>query len=384
MLSEFEYIVSGRIKFSFGISRRVGEELKARNLNRVLVVTDKHLRTIGLVDLICSSLKSNHISFEVFDKVEPNPRDTDINAGGELARRETFEAIVAVGGGSVLDTGKGIALLAKNEGTINDYSGKDKVRVQPLPVVAIPTTAGTGSEVTGNIAFTDTVKKDKLSSRSPLNQPFLALLDPELLKSVPFKLAAYTGIDALTHAVEGYLSKNASPITDILALKAIALIGANLRKFVANPENKKAAAGMLLGSTLAGMVITNTGTGNAHAMARALGGQFDLPHGLACAVVLCPVLEFNLLSSSCKLAKVAEALGEPVKGEPHYIAGEKAIAAISRLCRDVGIPENLTQIGIDPASIEGLVEIAMQNVGPNPRRTSREDLKRIFARAFGS
>lgn len=382
MFKAFEFQVITRVKCGAKLVDGLGKEVLTLGGKKVLVVTDQGIVKAGLLDRVNSALEAEGLPFEVYDRVEANPRVETIDLGHEFYRKTGADVIVGFGGGSSMDTAKGIGLLATNGGSMADYAGQNKVQNQPAPVIAIPTTAGTGSEVTGNIAFTDLIKKDKMSSRSPMNFPRVAILDHTLLSSLPASIAAATGMDALIHAVEGYLSKKASPMSDVLALEATRMIGSNIRKFVANPENDEAAAGMLLASALAGMVITNTGTGNVHGMARPVGGQFDVPHGVACAIMFAPVMRFNLISSPEKMAKVAEALGDKVDGLPLLEAGSKAVEAVEKLVADLDIPKSLSTVGVNREAVPTLARLSLANTGPNPRRTSYDDLVALFNEAI--
>lgn len=382
MYGPFEYLTRTRIVFGPGRAASVGKDVQQMGGRRVLIVTDKGIERAGLLDKVVRPLMSDGIDFDVFSNVEPNPRSETMDRAAAQARELIPDVIIGFGGGSSLDTAKGAALLATNGGRMTEYHGKDKVKVTPLPVIAIPTTAGTGSEVTGNIAFTDTAKRDKLSSRSPLNMPPLAILDPTLLSSLPAPVAAATGVDALTHAVEGYLSRQSNPVTDTIALEAVRMIGRSLRTFVTFPDNPEAAGEMLLASCLAGMVITNTGTGNVHGIARPLGGMFDLPHGVLCAVMFCPVLEFNLPARPEKMKQVAIALGEQVEHLPPMEAGRAAVKAVASLCDDVGIKRSLQALGVPREALPQVAELSVANTGPNPRRTTLDDLNALLQAAY--
>lgn len=381
-IGSFQFQVPTKLVFGVGSSASVGAEAQKLGDGPALVVADPGIVQAGLLDPILTSLQMAGIRAQLFSEVESNPRDVSVDAAGRLAREGRCALVVGVGGGSALDTAKGAALLATNMGSIREYDGTDKVKSRPLPVIAVPTTAGTGSEVTGNIAITHTGKHHKMSVRSPMSIPSVALLDPRLLRSLPARLAAAAGMDALSHAIEGYLSKRASAYTDMLALSAIELIGESICAFVADRAEEAAASRMLLASTQAGMVITHTGTGNDHAMARALGGMYDIHHGLACAVLLPPVMEFNLPAAETKMAAVAHALGA-VQGEtPKEEAARLAPAAVAGLCEKLGIPAGLGGLGMREPDIPALAEVALSNVGPNPRSTSLEDLIALFRKVL--
>ena len=347
----------------------------------VFVVTDPGVRKAGLTEALTQGLEQRGIAFEVFSDVETNPRDSTIHAGADIARKAGSDLFVGIGGGSAMDAAKGIAMLMTNPGHVADYDGINKV-VHDLPfVVAVPTTAGTGSEVTANAALTNSRTHTKMSLRSPRLLPKLTVVDPALLHSLPRVTASTAGLDALTHAIEGYLSVRASPLSDVFAIESIRLIGANIRPFVANPENADAAAGMALGALLAGLVVSNTGTGNDHAIARALGGVFDTPHGLATAVLLPHVMRFNAPARPERYRNIALALGMTPVGTDRDVA-VVVCDEVQRMLGDVGIPDRLGKIGVDPARVPELVEAAIRNVGPNPRRTSVDDMRQLIESAL--
>jgi len=382
MLKLFDFQVTTRVKCGANIIDGIAKEVQAFGGTKVLVVTDQGIVKAGLLNRVIKAFENDGFAYEIYNQVEANPRVETIDRGYKFYQKISADVIIGFGGGSSMDTAKGIGLLATNGGSMAHYAGANKVKNQPSPVIAVPTTAGTGSEVTGNIAFTDLTKKDKMSSRSPLNFPRVAILDYTLLSSLPAPIAAATSMDALIHAVESYLSKKASPITEIIALEATRMIGNNIRQFVSNPENDKSAYNMLLASALAGMVITNTGTGNVHGMARPVGGQFDVAHGIACSIMFAPVMQFNLISSPEKMARIADALGENVSGLPVLEAAAKAVVAVEKLVDDLNIPKGLSAVGVDKEAIPTLAQLSLANTGPNPRRTSYEDLVALFNKAF--
>jgi alcohol dehydrogenase class IV len=375
----FQFEIS-RIISGPGSSKNTGEIILSNRWKRALVVADPGVLSLGIAEPVLQSLKKAEISFEIFSRIKPNPRDLEINEGASLFRGSGAEVVVGIGGGSALDTAKALAMLLTNEGAINDYDGVGKVRHKPLPVIAIPTTAGTGSEVTGNIAFTDTKLKDKLSCRSSLNIPSFAVLDPELLICLPPHVISSSSMDAVVHAIEGYLSRRSNPFTDAMALQAIEWGFKYALLFYANPKNITAGSFMLLASMLAGSVIFHTGTGNAHGIARPLGGLFDVPHGLTCAILLPSVMRFNLPVSETKLARMAERLNLVSVGTNSLAAADAAIKATRRLFKEAGVPKTLTQFKIDEGQIDHIAELALKNVDPNPRPTTVKDIKSILGR----
>lgn len=379
----FQFAAHINLRFGAGAVDALPGEILAMGARKVMIVTDPGVHRAGLANGLVEGLKKVGITVEVFSEVESNPRDTTIHLGAARASSFGPEMFIGFGGGSAMDAAKGIALLTTNGGAIGDYDGTDKVKKDLPYLIAIPTTAGTGSEVTANAALTNSTTHSKMSVRSPRLMPKMAVVDPLLLASLPKTMASTAGLDALSHAIEGFLSLRASVLSDVFALESIRLIGRHLRPFVANPANVEAASGMALGSTLAGFVISNTGTGNDHAIARALGGLFDTPHGLATGVLLAHVMRFNAPARPERFVRIAEALALSTDGDEVVVA-ERVCAAIERLVSDVGVPTHLGQIDVDRARIPELVAIALKNVGPNPRRTSEADMKELIETAFGS
>jgi alcohol dehydrogenase class IV len=375
--TSFQFTAHINLRFGAGASRQLALELAGMGLKKAFVVTDPGVHGAGLTAGLLQGLEQSGLVTKVFSDVEANPRDATIHAGAEIARSFGADAFIGFGGGSAMDAAKGMALLATNGGNIRDYDGINKVSKDLPFLAAVPTTAGTGSEVTANAALTNSETHYKMSLRSPRLLPRLAVVDPQLLSSLPKTVASTSGLDALSHAIEGYLSVRASALSDVFALESIRLIGRHLRPFVANPANAEAAAGMALGSTLAGFVISNTGTGNDHAIARALGGLFDTPHGLATGVLLPHVMRFNASARPERYQQIALALGMPTQGTPMAVA-ESVCAEVGQLVRDVGVPERLSAIGVDGSRVSDLVEIALKNVGPNPRRTSRDEMRALI------
>jgi alcohol dehydrogenase class IV len=326
---------------------------------------------------IVGVLEAARVPFTACTDIESNPRDVSIHAIFDRAVTSGCDGVVGIGGGSAMDTAKGVAVLMSNGGSIADYDGINKIGKDLPPVVAIPTTAGTGSEATANAALTRSSDHYKMSLRSPRLLPKLAILDPLLLRTLPRSVAATSGLDALTHAIEGYLSVRANPFSDFFAIRAMELLARNIRAFVANPENVEAASAMLMGSMLAGMVVSNTGTGNDHALARALGGLCDVPHGTATALLLPHVMSFNAAARPERYIEIASAIGVATTGTVREVAA-RVVDEIHLLLRDLDVPLRLRDVGVAEDKIPALIEVALKNVGPNPRRTSAADLERIL------
>jgi len=354
---------------------------------KALMVCDPDLVKIsgGPVDTVKASLESFGIKFAVFDGFEPNPKDTNIADGLKVYNSESCDMIVTVGGGSTHDCGKGIGIAATHEGDLFDnYAGIETLTNELPPVLSVNTTAGTGSEVTRHCVITNTAKKVKFVIVSWRNLPKVSINDPDLMVGKPPALTAATGMDALTHAVECYVTKDPNENADALALHSIKLIGKYLRRAVANGQDMQAREGMAYASLQAGMAFNNAGLGYVHAMAHQLGGLLDLPHGIANAVLLPHVERYNLMVNPEKFAEIAAALGENTCGLGQIEAAEKAIDAIQRLSRDVGIPQGLSELGVKESDIEPMAKQAMQdgNAGTNPRVGTVEDIIQLFKNAM--
>jgi 1,3-propanediol dehydrogenase len=354
---------------------------------KALIVCDGFLAKLegGPVAKVKEALSAAGVKFAIYDGVEPNPKDTNVAAGLKIFQSEGCDLIITVGGGSSHDCGKGIGIAATHDGDLyEDYAGIETLTNELPAIIAVNTTAGTASEVTRHCVITNTKKKVKFVIVSWRNLPKVSINDPELMVAKPAGLTAATGMDALTHAVECYVTKDANPATDAVAIQAIKLIGKYLRRAVANGEDIEAREGMAYGSLLAGMAFNNAGLGYVHAMAHQLGGLLDMPHGIANAVLLPHVERYNLMVNPEKFADIAEALGENIEGLGKMEAAEKAIDAIVRLSKDVGIPQGLAQLGVKESDIEPMAKLAMEdgNAGTNPRVGKVEDIVQLFKNAM--
>jgi alcohol dehydrogenase class IV len=378
MIAPFEFHMSTRMVFGPGTSRQAGQEAKKLGASKVMLVADPGVEKAGLVGPVLESLRAASLEVSIFNDVESNPRDVAVDRLADLVRQGGFDLLVCVGGGSAIDTAKGAATVVTHGGSIRDYDGGGVTK--PIhPVIAIPTTAGTGAEASGNISITHTGKHYKMSAgKSSLCLPRLALLDPEMLYCLPAGIAAAAGMDALSHAVEGYLSPKASAFTDMMAIRAIEVIAASLEKFSANRADPGPAGDMLFGNTLAGIVIAATGGGIGHAMARALGGRYDVHHGLACGLLLAPNMRHNLPVREEKLARVARAMGLPAEGLSQVQAAEKGIEAVDALYRSIGLPTHFRHLGAKEDDIQAMAKVALGNSGGNPRKVTLDDIITIF------
>lgn len=379
-LTNWQYYAPAKILFGPGTVKLAGEEAKALGAKRVLVVTDKGVVGAGIADKVIAPLKEAGLEVFVFDKVEPNPRIPTVEEGHRLFVAKECDLAIGVGGGSSMDAAKAICILATNPGPIAQYEGANKYPNTPAPNMAVPTTAGTGSEVTQTCVVTDPERNYKISVRGLTNTSKVALLDPQLLTSLPPAVVASTGMDALSHAVESYLSTNASPLTEALALEAIRVIGLRLRDFVRQPSDEKAAADMLFAAMTAGCAFANSRVTAVHAIAHALGGHFNIPHGVACAMMLVPVMKFCIPTSADRLARIAVAMGEDIAGLAPEAAAERAVAAVAKLSQDIGIPRRLRDLGVTADKVEVMARDADASGIhlTTPRKVTLEDEKMLI------
>jgi len=363
----------------------IGEHIKRQNGTKALVVTDSVLVEIGIVEKVTDHLKDAGIDFVVFDGVQPNPTVSNVEAGLKLIDSENIDVIVSLGGGSSHDCAKGIATVATNGGKIQDYEGLNQLNKPIMPLIAVNTTAGTASEMTRFCIITDEDRKIKMAIVDWRVTPNVSINDPVLMLEKPQELTANTGMDALTHAVEAYVSTIANPLTDSAAEKAFELIGENLRKVVANGSDYELREKMAYAQFLAGMAFNNASLGLVHGMAHQLGGFYDLPHGICNAILLPHVTNFNKLAKPEKVAKMAELLGENTEGLTLMEAADLGIKAIADLSADIGIPGSLKELDdVDPSDFETLAKNALADASSatNPRQASLEDVVGIFKNAY--
>jgi alcohol dehydrogenase class IV len=365
-----------------GTIKQVGEEAKGLKGKRAFIVTGPNILRTGMIDEVRSSLNESGISSEVFSEVEPNPSVKTVEKGRGILASDGFDLIVAVGGGSNIDAAKAMAVMAVNPGSICDYEGADKFQNPPLPIIAIPTTAGTGSEVTFASVVTDTERDYKFVVWSRLLAPKVAILDPLTLSTAPQTVIIAAGMDALTHAIESYVSKLANPYTENFALTAIELISKNLPSAVADPTNLVAVENMLMASNMAGISFTNTRLGIVHAMALPPSALFDVPHGIANTILLPHGIEFNRIGNPTKYAHIAYAMGESAQTvrEASLLAAD----AVRKLATDIGAPFSLSEVGVKSDTIPKMAEDAMKSghLAVNPRKVTFQDMVEIYQAAF--
>lgn len=371
-------IIYGKDSITF-----VGKEAVSYG-KKVMIVTGRNSsKKTGALQKVVDSLKENNLEVLIFDEVESDPSVKTVRRGTEKAKEQGIDFIVALGGGSALDAAKGISAMCTNAGDITDYE-KSVLTKKGLPIIAIPTTAGTGSEISKFTVITDTERKIKMLIGGEAIIPKVAILDPCLTVMMPKNVTAATGMDALTHAIEAYISKVNQPMTDIYAIKAIELISENLPKAVLDGENIEARQNMLMGQMYAGFAFSNASVALVHAMARPLGAYFDVAHGLANALLLPKVMEFNRPACKDKFVKVAIAMGEKVDGLSENDASSTAVKAINNLFLEMGLPKSLKEVGVLRESIKDLAKDAIESgsVLFNPRKPSLEEIIDIYEQVY--
>ena len=373
-----------------GAAKQIPEKIKALGASKPLIVTDKGITQAGITKEITSLLDAAKMKYVVFDETIPNPTDKNVHDGVEVYKKNKCDSLISVGGGSSHDCGKGIGLVVANGGKIHDYEGVDKSTKPMPPYLAVNTTAGTASEMTRFCIITDTSRHVKMAIIDWRVTPGIAVDDPLLMVGMPPALTAATGMDALTHAVEAYVSTIATPMTDSAAEKAIELIAKFLRPAVANGADIEAREGMCFAQYLAGMAFNNASLGHVHAMAHQLGGFYDLPHGECNAILLPHVERFNLIAKLDRFTKIAQLMGENTKGLSPRDAAELALVAIKKLSTDVGIPSGLVELGkrygkeVKASDIDTMVANAQKDACglTNPRCPKDADVKAIFTAAL--
>jgi len=367
-----------------GAIKDAGEEIKSYGFKKALVVTDKILNELGVVKKVTDVLAANDVDFAVYDNVVPNPTMENCHTGLKALQDAGADFIISLGGGSPQDTAKAIGILATNGGEIKQYEGIHMSAKKSLPIVAINTTAGTASEATINYVITNEETHIKMVMVDKNCLATVAVSDPELMVAKPAPLTAATGMDALTHAVEAYVSIGAFRLSDTLALEAIKLIGESLKAAVDNGNDIDARSKMAWGSYIAGLAFNNCGLGYVHSMAHQLGGFYNLPHGVCNAVLLPHVERFNADACGDKLRDVAEALGKDCAGMTTEQANEAALKAIEELSASVGIPTGLKELGVKIDDLEEMAQNAMVDVckGCNPKEVSLEETVQIYSNAM--
>ena len=371
--------------FGRGAREKLAEEIEARHFQKILVVTDKSLLETGTVDLVTDVLKKKNISYVIYDEVKPNPTVQNVQDGLKVAKDNSVDCIVAVGGGSSIDTAKAIAIIFTNEefSDVVSLDGTAATKHKALPLIALPTTAGTAAEVTINYVITDEVRTKKMVCVDPHDIPIVAIIDPDLMQGMPQSLAAATGMDALTHAMEGYITKAGWLIPDMFHINAMSLIYKNLER-AANDKDEKAVEKIGYAQYIAGMGFSNVGLGIVHSMAHSLGAYFDTPHGVANALLLPHVLKFNGQVCPELFRNMGNAFGLDMANTTDEEAVQKVVDAVKELSIKLHIPQTLKEIGIPKEMLPTLAEQALHDACTpgNPREVTKEDILALYKEAY--
>jgi alcohol dehydrogenase len=385
MFKSFKLRTPDWILFGIDTVRQVGPEARRLGAGRVMVLTDQGVARSGSVVPVTESLEEAGLAYHVFDQVEPEPSIQSLLEAFRVAKEGKFDAFVGLGGGSSMDTTKLVAAMMTNEGGVQDFFGVDNVKKRGLPTIMVTTTSGTGSEVTRMAVFTD---KDANLKRVVSAQNILAdvaIVDPNMTRSMPPAVTAATGIDAFIHAVESYVAVNASPLTDTIALEATRLIAENLGPAFAKGDNLAARYNMALGSLMAGITLNNAGVGAVHALAYPIGAEYHLAHGPALTVIFPATMRSISIACLPKYRKLAEAMGMDVEGLAPWEAAEEAVQGMESLTRMVGLPTTLKEIGADQSKVPEWARAAhgeQRLLGNTPRSLSEKDVAEIFENSF--
>lgn len=376
------FILNETSFFGPGARKELPAAIERLGKKKAFIVTDKGLLQFGVAKMVTDVLDEAGVPYTIFSEVKPNPTVTNVKDGIEAFKASGADAIVAIGGGSSIDTAKGVGIVVANPefGDIVSLEGCAPTKNKSVPIIALPTTAGTAAETTINYVIIDEKNQKKMVCVDPNDIPVVAIIDAELMYSLPKGLTAATGMDALTHAIEGYITKAAWELSDMFEIEAIRMISKYLPIAVDEPKNPVGRDGMALAQYVAGMAFSNVGLGLVHGMAHPLGALFDIPHGVANAVLLPTVMEFNMPYCIEKYGKIAEAMGVDTKGMTAEEAAQAACDAVKALSQRVGIPATLTELGIKEDDIKALTEQAIADVCTpgNPREASEAEVAAIY------
>lgn len=386
-MSTIKRIILNEMSYYGAGSRSVlADEIKKRGLKKIFIVTDKDLIKFGVVEKVTSVLDLGKIEYSIFSNVKQNPTVAQVKEGVLDFSASGANAIVAIGGGSPIDTAKAIAIISNNPefADVVSLEGVADTKNKCVPIIALPTTAGTAAEVTINYVITDEENVKKMVCVDPNAIPILSIVDAELMLTLPPSVTAATGMDALTHAIEGYITKGAWEMSDMFELKAIEMIAKHLPTAVKNPSNVEARDGMAVAQYIAGMGFSNVGLGLVHGMAHPLGAYYDIPHGVANALLLPIVMEYNTKSSISKYAEIARAMGIYVNNLSLVEAAQAAVQAVKNLAIEVGIPEKLNLLNVKEEDLERLAQSAFEDVCTpgNPRDVTVQDILELYKKAF--
>ena len=382
-MNSFSFTIPQNIVVGAGSLKRLPELAKNLKKSKAYIISGPHLEKIGMVDKCREALKAAGIESDAFTQTEGNPSTDTVAKAAEGFKSSNADFIVAFGGGSPLDVAKAVAVIASYGGNITDYEGGGKVPGPVVPMIAIPTTAGTGSEVTAFSVITDHSRNYKLTVVSNYLLPAYAILDPELITTVPKSTAAACGIDAMVHALEAFISKAASPFSDLFAKEALRLIGTNIRDYVLDRSNLAACEAMLTGSLFAGIAFSHARLGDVHAMSHPVSAYFDVAHGVANAVLLPTIVDYNMTYASEKYKYIYDCICEKPLDDDSFTP-EMLAAEIRVLNDELGIPSSLSEVGVDSSLFDKMADDAMKsgNILVNPRPTTKKDILTLYAQAF--
>lgn len=386
MNRQFDFLMPSVNFFGPGVIAKIGDRAKMLNMHKPLIVTTEGLSKIdnGPVKQTIASLEKAGVDYAVFTGAEPNPKIRNVQAGKKMYQDENCESIITVGGGSAHDCGKGIGIVLTNGDDISKLAGIETLKNPLPPLMAVNTTAGTGSELTRHAVITNEKTHLKFVVVSWRNIPLVSFNDPMLMLDIPKDITAATGCDAFVQAIEPYVSVDHNPITDSQCKEAIQLIQTALPEVVANGHNIEARTKMVEAEMLAGMAFNNANLGYVHAMAHQLGGQYDAPHGVCCALLLTTVEEYNLIACPERFAELAKVMGFDTTGLTLYEAAQKSIDGMREMCRLVGIPSSIKEIGAKPEDFEMMAKNALKdgNAFSNPRKGTVEDIVKLYQKAY--
>lgn len=372
--------------FGVGSRKELSQELKRMNLKKALVCTDKGLLKVGTAKMVTDVLDEAGFPYEIYSEIKPNPTVTNVQQGVEAFKASGADCLIAIGGGSSIDTAKGIGIVSNNPefSDVVSLEGVAPTKHKSVPIIALPTTAGTGAEVTINYVIIDEKRQAKMVCVDPNDIPAVAIIDPELMYSLPKGLTAATGMDALTHAIEGYITKGAWVMSDMYELQAIKMIAENLPLAVDEPTNPVGREGMALAQYIAAQAFSNVGLGLVHGMAHPMGSLHDIPHGVANALLLPTIMEFNMPTRIDRFGVIAEAMGVDTKGMTPEQAAQAAVDAVRALSIRVGIPQHLTDLGITEKDIPALAAQAIADVCTpgNPRDVTEAEIVELYKKVL--
>lgn len=382
-MKDFSFKIPQNIEFGVGSLKKLPEILKENHSEHVFLVSDHGLESIGVVKKIRDIIEAGEIKCTAYLEVIPNPTVDIVNEATALYKECGATSIVALGGGSSMDVAKAVGVLVNYGGSITEYEGNHKVPGPIVPMIAIPTTAGTGSEVTASAVITDEARNYKLSVFSYEILPKYAVLAPELIMTAPASIAASCGVDALIHAMEAYVSTNASPFSDAMAEKAMELIGGNIRRFVANRKDEEAACAMMAGCNFAGIAFAWARLGNVHAMSHPVSAYFNVPHGVANSILLPAIVEYNALADHGRYEVIYNYIRQGSE-ETTGFKPEMLVEEIKKLNTDLGIPKLLSEVGVKEEMIPAMAEDAMKsgNIPANPRQSNVKDIIELYKKAL--